>query len=235
MIYLVHGENLSTSRKLIINQQKKLNLDTKTELDITETTPNQLLSVCSTFDMWGTAPFIVLDISAAGRMKLDKYTEIIQGIPKETVLIILSSKKLSKSNIFLKNATKLGIRIIENSETNAPNIFKFVDLVFNKNRKGSYQELRKLVIASQEPFYIFSMLLYGLRNIAYAKFGGTGKTKMSPFVKGKAIKQAEKFSEEEILKLIEQFYKMDKGAKTGELDQEILVPLTVEKILHAQV
>ncbi|MDC0449224.1 hypothetical protein OAL67_01310 [bacterium] len=75
------------------------------------------------------------------------------------------------------------------------NVFKFLDYLFSKNRKQTYIQLSKLEADYTDPFYLLSMVAWNLRNVASVKFDSPAAKKMSPFVKGKAAKQAESFNE----------------------------------------
>lgn len=57
MIYIVHGDDYPKSRKLIINQQKKLAMGLKTERDVSDITPKELYEIACSFDIFGNAPF----------------------------------------------------------------------------------------------------------------------------------------------------------------------------------
>ena len=234
MIHIVHGENLSASRTSVLNLQKKLNVQSKIELLLSDTTPQNLLELCSSFDIFGNPPFIVLDISLAGRADLDKYVTVAKKIPKETTLVILTSKVLPKTNAFIKEVTNLKAVVLQNQNFKNSNIFKFADLVFSGNRGTAYKELTKLVQDAEDPFYIFSMLIYNLRNITYAKFGSSAFTKTAPFAKAKAKAASEKFTEEALTKLYKEFYLMDKDVKSGAVLADLLIPLAVERVFNAK-
>lgn len=235
MIYIVHGENLSASRTTILNLQKKLGAESKIEVLLSETNPQNLLEICSSFDIFSKPPFIVLDISLAGRTDLDKYIAVIKKIPTETTLTILTSKALPKTNAFIKTAANLKATVLQSRSFQNSNIFRFADLVFSGNRNATYRELNKLIQDAEDPFYIFSMLLYNLRNIAYAKFNSPSFNKIAPFAKEKSKVTAEKFAQEALIKLYKNFYAMDRDVKSGTILGELLIPLAVERVFAARV
>ncbi len=210
MIYLVHGENLSQSRNIILNQQKKLGVPNRIELSVADTPPEQLLVSCSSFDIFGTPPFVVLDISLAGRKNLDDYIEPLKKIPPESTLIILAARNLPASSPFIKKSAELNLKVVLNERKPTSNIFKFIDSLFNANRNSTYKELQKLTIEDQDPFYMFSMILYGVR------------------------KNHRKFGEEGFKKVIKEMYDIDKAVKTGGISTEVFIPFAVEKLLEAQ-
>lgn len=229
MIFILHGDNIYRSRNALLGLQAKMQLP-KQEVAITDTSPARLLDMCVSFDIFGNPPFVVLDISALGRATPDPYIDVLAKIPQKAVLAIFSSKELGKSSAFLKRAISLKAKVFLSNTPPASNIFNLVDSVFSGNRKKAYKELVCLV-EDEDVFRIFSMLLYGLRNIAYAKFNSMEFYKMVPFVKKKCLSQATKFSESDILDLFKEFYKIDKGVKIGEISVDMFVPLAMEKVL----
>lgn len=233
MIYIVHGDDFVKSRALIVNQQKKLGVESKTEINVSEISPLELYEKCSAAGLFGDLPFIVLNISDAGNKNLEPYLETAKKIPSDATLIILSSKSLPKTNVFIKNAQTLDAKIHTNEKTPEGNVFRFVDTLFTKNRKSAYKELNNLLTENNDPFYIFSMILYGLRNIAGYIFGSPSFHKQKPFVKGKAKTQSAGFSENKIKNLYFYLYNLEKKAKTGEITPDLLLTLTVEKVLNS--
>ena len=232
MIYILHGTDISKSRQLILNLFKNSKSENKLELDITQITPQHFLKEVSSVDFFNIPNFVVLDITNAGRSKLDSYLEILQKSPKDVEIVIYSEKDLTKTNIFVKNAKKLLAKVIQNKEFDQSNIFKFIDAVFYKQRTRVYQEYKKIILSKNEDtFKVFSMLLYGLRNVYHAKLSSEVFMKMSPFVQEKALRQSENFTLHQLNQLFEDLYYLDKAVKTGELDSELFVTLAIEKVL----
>ncbi|MFC1622074.1 hypothetical protein ACFL13_01680 [Patescibacteria group bacterium] len=231
MIYIVHGNDLATSRKLIINQQNKLGAQNSVELNISDVTPAQLEGSAGSFDIFGNAPFIIFDVSDAKATDFNNYLSVFENIHKETILIILSSKKIPANNALIKTPKKYNTKVILSETQSEANIFKFIDYLFSKNRRGAYKELSILTDEGADSFYILTMLFYGLRNVAQAKFDSPSLVKKTGFTKTKAQNQARNFSEPEILNLYEELYKIDRGTKTGEITSELAVTSVIEKVL----
>lgn len=233
MIYILHGDNLSSARSFIVNlHEKAKTISSKKEFLIEETNPEELGSVTSSIDMFGGSPLIILDITSYGRRDLNPYVEVLEKVPHDKALvIILSGKKLRKSNVFIKNSKKLDARVREFSQEDDSDIFNFIDGVFDGNRSASYKELRKLILMEKNEFYIFTMLIYGLRNISYAVFDSSAYKSMNPYVKSKVLRQSHKFSKKDICSLYSDFYDLDLKVKTGKIDSGILIPMAIEKVL----
>lgn len=231
MILIIHGENLPRSREIILQLQKKVNSTNKKEVGIEEVTPRELKEMMVSFDIFSEPPFIVLDISDAGRKNVKEYIETLKEIPKESHFVALANKELPSTNAFLKSTKELNAKVVLNRTAPTSNVFRFIESLFSKNRSATYSELRRLLLKDEDPYYLFSMILYELRNITHAKFDSPHLIKMNPFVKNKATKLAKDFSREDIFKLYREFYSIDKDVKTGKISPDLMIPYTVEKVL----
>lgn len=233
MIYILHGSSLSSARSFIVGiHEKAETISSKKEILIEETSPEEFQNITSSVDMFGGSPLVILDITNYGRRDLNPYVEVLEKVPYDKALVIvLSGKKLRKSNVFIKNAKKLDARVKEFEQKDDSDIFNLVDRVFEGKRKASYKELQKLILMEKNEFYIFTMLAYGLRNLAYVVFSSPEYEKMHPYVKSKVKKQSMKFTKEDIKNLYKDFYDLDLKVKTGKIDSEILVPMAIEKVL----
>jgi len=229
MVYIVHGENLAKSRAQIANQQKKLKTKSRIDLDISLNSFDEIQNAVASTSLFGDPVFIVLDISSLGRKQPKNIIQLLEKVPERNVVVILSKKELSKTNFFIKNALSIKAKVISNEKNRLANIFKFTDALFYRKKTSVYKELQKLMLEKQNEIYIFTMILVGLRNVALAKFNNSEK--LSPFVRTKAKKQAEGFSENKIRELYKQLYKLDKRAKLGEIPLEILIPSAIEYVI----
>jgi DNA polymerase III delta subunit len=156
---------------------------------------------------------------------------VLKKIPKKTTVILLSKSKLAKSNKFIKSAKELKAKVALNQKPSMSNIFSFLDQLFTQNRRGTYKELEKLTEEETEPFFILSMVLYGIRNLTHAKYLTEDFLKKSDYVKSKVLKQTENFSKEDLHGMFEMAYEADKNIKTGKLQKDLALTQTIEKIL----
>lgn len=233
MIYLVHGDDLAKSRALITAQQKKLNIEKRTEFNLTDTTIAEILNVCNSNDLFGGTPFVVVEISKAAKSELDSLADMLGKIQDACTLIILSEKELTKTNPLLLASKNLAIKTNMSNKSLEGNVFNFVDELLKKNRQKAYTHLETLYKENADSFYIFSMILFGLRNIAHVIFESPNLAKMNPFVKNKAVSIAKQYSNEKISFLISEMYKLDKKVKTGQIDADVMVTLAMEKVLNS--
>lgn len=233
MIYIVHGEDISKSRILVQNQQKKLNAQSRIELDITETTPEEMHEKSHSNDLFGNPPFIVLNITNMGRLNADLFIDVLSKIPHTTTLILLSAKSLPKTNAFIKNADKLKAKTNFNDLIPQGNIFKLVDSIFYKQREKSYSELQKLLSDSVSPFEILPLIFYGLRMVTSAKFNSPSFKKLHDFVKNKSSSQAKLFTAGQLKDIFNKLRELDMKSKLSEIDEEMLIPVVIETVLNS--
>ncbi len=231
MIYIVHGDDYPKSRRLIINQQKKISSNIKIERDLSNLTPKELYEAACSFDLFGNPPLLVVTLPPGKVAEIKDYLKILKKIPKKTTVILLSEKKLGKTNRFIRSAPELKAKVIFNQKPSISNVFKFLDNLYIQNRKGTYKELESLIEENAEAFFILSMILYGLRNLVHAKFLTGEFLAKSDFVKSKILKQAENFTREEVIGLFDFIYNTDKKIKTGQIQPDIALTHTIEKIL----
>lgn len=232
MIYIVHGEDNSKSRALILNQQKKLNIINKKEVLLDDIDIKELEIMLNSNSLFGEPAFFVIDIT---KTKGDeKHIEILSKKPNETVVILYSEKTLTKTNIFIKNMNLLNAKVVENTIVHNENIFKFVDVLFSKNRQETYKEYEKLIKANTDDFYIMSMIYYGMRNIAKCIYNSPSFEKSSPFTKTKTIQQSKKYNEVQIKNIYANLYKLEKEMKLGQKDTNIVVTMAIENVLNSK-
>lgn len=234
MIYIVHGEDTPKSRALIVNHQKKLNNVSRINLDLKNISPEQLYEKCVSNSLFGEAPLVVLDITDNKKTDISDYIEKLTKIPDETTLIIYCAKLLGKTNPFIKNADAIKAKVIENNTFSDANVFKFTDALFEKNRIQAYKELNKLTLKGFDPFYIFSMTMFGLRSIAKSVWKAPSVLKQKPFQISKNQGLARRFSSENLDNFFEYFYDLEKKTKTGVITPELMLTLSVEKVLNSK-
>lgn len=233
MIYIVHGEDISRSRDLIVNQQKKLGVENKVEIDLSEISPIDFQSLISQNNLFQKEDIIVVDISNLGRSNPDDFIGLLKNYTGTNIIIILSDKSLPSTNRFIKESGGLKAKVIESVVPPKGNVFTFADSVFLKRRKEAYLEMSKLVKDESDLFKAFSILSYTLRNIFYSKFDAPLFNKLKPFQKSKIQKLANLYDKDTLRELSMIFYDTDKKVKTGELTPELMLTRVTEKVLNS--
>lgn len=233
MIYIVHGNDVSKSRALILNQQKKLNATNKTEINLSDISPEDLLTIIKRVDIFGAHDFLVINASGASPSIAETSVEIFAQTSTDTSLIIYAEKTLTQSNILIRSASKIGAKIIHNELKVEGSVFNLVDAVISKNRRQTYQIMERELNKDADPFELFGILLYGLRSLANTLLNTKSFKKMKPYMQSKYLGFSKKYTLEKIKKLFYQFYVLDKKAKTGEIDPDMMLTLAVENMLNS--
>ena len=78
MIWIIHGDDYAKSRTFILNQQKKLLVENKREIKLSESSPKEILEAASSFDLFGKAPFIVLSTTDYKQTDFSKFAEVLK-------------------------------------------------------------------------------------------------------------------------------------------------------------
>jgi len=117
------------------------------------------------------------------------------------------------------------------------NIFQTIDAIGNRNKKEALKFLHQHLKRGDDPFYIFSMLVYQFRNllkIADLKdnYGMSEQeiaqsTKIHPFVVKKSLAQIKNFPFATLKKIYQKLSIFDVKIKTGQLD----IKLALDKFI----
>jgi DNA polymerase-3 subunit delta len=111
------------------------------------------------------------------------------------------------------------------------NIFSIIDAVSEGRKKDALLLMHQHLEKGEDPFYLFSMLAYQLRNmlkIADLKenFGYPEReiikaSQMHPFVVRKSLNQIRNFSWAKLVKLYQELSRLDVAMKTGKIKAEL--------------
>jgi len=232
MIYIVHGENTAKSRAQISNQQKKLNTSSSIEFNLEDISTQELGTHLKSNSLFGDISFVVLNITNA--KGTEEHLEILKTKSETTIVIIYSEKNIPKTSVFMKNAEDLGAKVIENTKEHPENIFKFIDTLYYKNRIETYKEYEKLIKSETDNFYLFTMILYGLRSLAKGLYKSPKFEAGTSYTKSKVTAQLKGFSEIGIKNLYENFYNIEKKMKIGKIQPEMAIFMGIENVLNSK-
>lgn len=111
------------------------------------------------------------------------------------------------------------------------NIFETIDAIGQRSRGKAALLLNKHLLEGEDPYYLFSMIIYQFRNLlrvkSLANTNGTStptsdtiakKTGLHPFVARKALEQSRKFELEELKQKFTRLADYDTAIKNGEID-----------------
>lgn len=113
--------------------------------------------------------------------------------------------------------------------TTSLNIFNLTDAMIGKNPSAAVQLLYKELKIGRDPYYIFTMIAYQVRNLIIVsdlKERGlsqkeiAAKSKLHPFIVQKIMAALAKFNRDKLVKIHDFLLSLDTGFKTGRLDLE---------------
>lgn len=109
------------------------------------------------------------------------------------------------------------------------NIFQIVDAVAGKNKSKAATLIHNCLAVGEDPYYIFSMIVYQLRNLLRVKsliknavpyVSIVKKTGLNPFVVKKTHEQCRNYDIDELRRLFTSLVQIDIDAKSGLMDME---------------
>lgn len=122
-------------------------------------------------------------------------------------------------------------------------VFDLIDNIGEKNIEKSIKYLNNLIENGNDPIYLLGMIVYQFKNLMTVKnFSLSGKnkqeiiskSKIHPFVINKTLNQAKNFSEEELIKIYKDIFKIETEIKTGKKEPKIALNLLVTKLCLKQ-
>ena len=109
-------------------------------------------------------------------------------------------------------------------------IFKTIDAVAEKDKKGALNLLHKHLEKGDSPLYILAMINYQFRNLLMVKSSDMSKIKIHPFVLKKSYYQSQKFTLEELKKIYQKIFQVDLDIKTGKIEPELALDLFIAEL-----
>jgi len=120
------------------------------------------------------------------------------------------------------------------------NIFATIDAVAAGNKKEAFRLMHNHLKSGEDPFYLFSMLVYQFRNllkVADLKEQGLVRefeiaklTKLHPFVVKKSLGQLRGFSFSKLKNIYAKLADLDEKAKIGKIDMKLAIDLFIAEI-----
>ena len=227
MLALIYGKNQIAIRNFILKTAQEVKAVSIKEYDL-DTDSVGAIETTLQPDIFGEALLNVVDISKIVKAQLEKLFDALKRYPSAN-LVLISTKDLESASPVVKVVRAFKGKIVPATIARPTEVFKFLDDLFSKREQACYKSLQKLLEVDNDPMYILVMLQYQLKNVALVKFG-LGK-KLPPFQLSSAQRQAQNFSQEQIIDLYELLYKYDVALKTGKILPEAVALLATRKIL----
>lgn len=117
-----------------------------------------------------------------------------------------------------------------------PSIFNLIDYIGLNQTKAAIQELNKLLESGEHELYIFTMVVYGFRNLILVKgladLGNNSsqivaKLKMHPFVVSKTLSQIKRFTMPQLKLIYSKLLNAEQAIKTGKNEPRLILEILV--------
>ena len=152
-------------------------------------------------------------------------------LKNEIAKLVLFKKSKKSDNLVISPED---VEVMVSAENNS-NIFQFIDALGTKNSKTALKILGKLIESGEDPFYIFTMIVYQFRNLLMvaelpdASLNEVAvETKLHPFVVKKSKEILKRYQKEKLSVIYQELQGLDYKIKSGRLDLGVALPfLTV--------
>ena len=228
MIYILHGED-TTSLRTFLLALKKQDDSRLIEVQLNDGGEQEALGSYLTQDLFNQKSLVVLDITKHRTFDFEDYSQKLEVGTTLNDFVFYCAEPLRKTHQLFKIKFKTSTTLKEFNHEIKPSVFAFLDALFEKRKKEAYSKYFEQV-SSGSDFELFSMIVYGVRNLAMAQENSRSLTSMHPFAKSKALNQAKNFTKEEISEIYGDLYSHDLNIKTGKSSIDIVMPLLIEKI-----
>jgi len=227
MTYFIYGDDLSKINEFIISYSSKNNFE-KILIDLNDQNLSEILGTIETPNLFGDKNIFVVNVTDTDPEIVIKFADIVKD--KNCDLIILFEDSIDQRGKVFKTLSKFKTQAFEIAKDNT--IFIFTDYLLAKDMKRSFQELEKLSEKREDDLMIFNMIVSSFRSIASIKFNSKIQTKIPPFKIKQMTSYSEKFTEEEVKKIIKTLAENDLKFKIGEITSEMLVLHSMNTILQ---
>jgi DNA polymerase III delta subunit len=218
MIYLIHGNDIVSSRERLIGLKKSFIGGTINSLVAKEIDYKQFPILFMTDSLFGEKQYVVVE------GKLDHSAFDWKSVTGNDVdLVIWVGEKLRANDGLIKtvNENKGKVEVFE--EKIDSNIFPFLDAVVSKKRKNTFMEFQRLLDSGSDPIYIHTMLVWQFRMLLAPELA-------SGFVRKKVDAVLSNFEYEELRKIYYMLLLIEVQLKTGEGIPEAILEQFLYKI-----
>ena len=212
MLTIIHGENVVASRNYLLSQIDQLKKKGQEAffLDEKNFTPEKLVAALEK-DLFGRQKIVVFE--SFSRLKPNQKKEGIKIIKQhpEAPLFLWQAKTLPAS--FLKTFPTAQVRLFKPS----PVLFQFLDSFSPKNKQKAVFFLNQ-VLKKEETGLVFYFLTRRISDLILIKENHEEKiSARQAWQKEKLKKQAENFSQKQLVSFLCQLIWLDYQQKTGQL------------------
>lgn len=226
MIYFLYGDDLPKLNNFIVGYASKNSLS-RINFELNSENISEIIGTLGTPNLFGDKNLFIIDITESDPEIILKFYESIKNSDYE--LIILNEGSIDQRSKVFKSLSNFKTQSYELPKNNS--IFNFTDYVISKDIKKTYEELLKLQENKEHDLMIFNMLISSFRSIAAIKFDSKLKNKIPPFKVSQMNAIAEKYSVDQVKKIIKILAENDLKFKTGEITSEMLLLHSINTII----
>jgi len=226
MIYFLYGDDLPKLNNFIVGYASKNSLS-RINFELNSENISEIIGTLGTPNLFGDKNLFIIDITESDPEIILKFYESIKNSDYE--LIILNEGSIDQRSKVFKSLSNFKTQSYELPKNNS--IFNFTDYVISKDIKKTYEELLKLQENKEDDLMIFNMLVSSFRSIAAIKFDSKLKNKIPPFKVSQMNAIAEKYSVDQVKKIIKILAENDLKFKTGEITSEMLLLHSINTII----
>jgi DNA polymerase III delta subunit len=218
MIYLLHGNDIVSSRKKLEEVKSKYDSTGISVLSAKDLDYSQFPLLFSTVSMFDEKRLVIVED------KLDSKLFDLNSIVKSDVDLVIWIGSVLRSNdalIGAVNKVKGKVELFE--EKPDLSVFPFLDSVASRRRVVALREYLKLKQEGNDPIYLVTMLVWQFRQIIVPEMA-------SGFVKKKVEGFKANFTFEELRRIYYLLLQMDVQLKTGEGVPDVMVEQFIFKV-----
>lgn len=213
MFTLIHGEDITSSRKALTEIKEKNDTTEKIIFDGTKITLSDFVSAADSLSIFNQGRLIIIENFLSGILSKEKeeMLKYMQNTDISAQIIFWEQKEVSKT-IIKKYFPKASVILCPVPVY----IFKFLDSIGERPLPevlSMYNSLAK----QQEAEFVYSMLIRQWRNLLIANdLGQIGFSGMSSWQSGKFIRQAKYFDLQKLISSYRILLSLDQKVKSGQ-------------------
>lgn len=214
MIHIFHGEQIEASRQELTTLRAKFTANEAIVLNGKTVSITDLLQATQSDSLFGGRRLVIVENLLSQRFgkksaEQAAFSQTISQIPAETEVVFWEDKEIGKTILGLYSK-QADVALFKPDR----HIFAFVESI----RPGSFPITKTLFhkcLQRESAEFVFSMLIRQFRYLIMVKELGNHLTELSPWQATKLAKQAQSFSQPQLLSLYEQLLQIDVTMKSG--------------------
>lgn len=213
MLTLIHGEDIVTSRKILLELVEKYVTYEKIQFDGAKITLTDLVSTSDSLSLFSKDKLIIIENLLSGTVSKEKEAilKYLEASKMAPVCIIWEQKELTKTQIKKYfNSAKVIFSPLP------AYLFKFLDAIGIRSA-DEILSMSNMLLKQHEADFLLSMLIRQWRFLIIGKdLGQKGFMQMPSWQSIKFIRQAESFKLDKLINSYRSLLSLDQKIKTGQ-------------------